>query len=57
MFRTIKVEFPALDRLVTYLEGAQQTEVDLANGLLQQALQTLQKARTKLATEVAKENQ
>ncbi len=25
---TVKIEFPALDRLMTYLEGSQQKEVD-----------------------------
>jgi sialic acid synthase SpsE len=55
MLRTIRIDFPALDRLIDFLEAAQQAEVDLAKSQIQQATERLTKSREKLG-QIAKEN-
>ncbi len=42
---TVKIEFPALDRLMTYLENAQQKQVD-------DAVERLEKSRSGLQASV-----
>jgi hypothetical protein len=55
MLRTIRIDFPALDRLIDFLEAAQQTEVDLATSQVQQATVRLAKSRGSLG-QIEKEN-
>ena len=55
MLRTIRIEFPALDRLIDFLEASQQAEVDLAASQIQQATNRLTKSRETLG-QIEKEN-
>ena len=55
MFRTVRIDFPALDRLIDFLEAAQQAEVDLAASQIQQATERLAKSRLSLG-QIEKEN-
>jgi hypothetical protein len=55
MYRSIRIDFPALDRLIDYLEAAQQAEVDLAASQVQQATERLAKSRETLG-QIEKEN-
>jgi hypothetical protein len=55
MFRTVRIDFPALDRLIDFLEAAQQAEVDSATSQIQQATERLTKSRETLG-QIEKEN-
>jgi hypothetical protein len=55
MFRTIRIEFPALDRLIDFLQGSQQAEVDRGTSQIQQATERLRKSRVSLG-QIEKEN-
>jgi hypothetical protein len=48
----IIVEIPALDRLVTYLEGAQQVQIDSLSEQVAALTQALQTHRTGLETAI-----
>ena len=55
MHRILRIEFPALDRLMDYLESAQQAEIDAASAQIQQATERLAKSRVNLG-QTEKEN-
>jgi hypothetical protein len=55
LHRTLRIDFPALDRLIDYLEATQQAEVNLATLQIQQATERLKKSRVSLG-QIEKEN-
>jgi len=58
MFRIFRVliDFPALDRLMNYLEAEQQKDIDSATARINEVAQRLKTARERLS-EIEKENQ
>jgi hypothetical protein len=55
MLRTIRIDFPALDRLIDFLEANQQAEVDSATSQIQHDTERLAKSRVRLG-QIEKEN-
>jgi hypothetical protein len=55
MLRSIRIDFPALDRLIDFLKTVQQAEVDLATLQIQHATERLAKSRVSLG-QIEKEN-
>lgn len=59
MFRrlfVVNVEFPALDRLLDYLEAAEQKEIDALTLQAEQLLTRLEQSRKTLQNFISKEN-
>jgi hypothetical protein len=55
LLRSIRIDFPALDRLIDFFEAAEQAEVDLAASQIQQATARLTKSRERLG-QIEQEN-
>ncbi len=58
MFSTLRilVEIPALDRLMDFLDAAQQQEINALNAQVQSLTQRLHNSNTSLDGTIAKEN-
>jgi len=54
MFRLL-IDIPSIDRLVDYLEGKQQVEIDQLSGQITALTQRLQTHRTALEGQIEKE--
>ena len=56
MLRIVRVEFPALDRLLDYLEAQDQAEIDALKQRVDDLTKALAQARTGLESTIQKES-
>jgi len=55
MFRLFRIDFPALDRLMDYLESVQQAEIDALKKKVDELTAALTQSRNKLEDTIEKE--